>query len=208
MPFITPDLLFHETSSFRHLLITSADDCDVIKTSFELAKLLYKGGESVLWIDGNLGENQPFQMAEDPNLEAVLSEQLPVTQIIQQIEGVSVISGIAKHFLGEQTNIKQQQFLQDLRLLYPNYDKVVLAVNGKNPELQKKWMAETENIYLMFNAKNILLNRTLAWLKENTAKGLIGIGRNDQDVLLSYMRLKEVLGEVPELILDIKKIAP
>ena len=71
-------------------------------------------------------------------------------------------------------------------------------------------MKETENIYLLFNTKNLFLNRTASWLKENEnrAKGLIGIGKNDQEILLAYQRLKEILEDVPELVLDIKKIAP
>ena len=81
---------------------------------------------------------------------------------------------------------------------------------GKIPSCKKKWMQHAENIYLLFNAKNLLLGRTLNWLQENAekAKGLIGIGKNEQDILLGYMRLKEILGNVAELILDIKKIAP
>ena len=210
MPFLDSNFLMDEKSSFSRLLITSADDSDVVTISFELAKLLNKNGNAVLWIDGNLGERNALNTFDNSDLREILSGQLPPTQAIQQIENIFVLTGKSESFLAEQSDIKQCQFLQGLRNLYPNYDKVILSVDGKNPALQQKWMNEAENIYLLFNTKNLLLNRTLAWLKENPlkAKGLIGIGKNDQEVLLSYMRLKEILGDIPELILDIKKIAP
>ncbi len=210
MPFLDSNFLMDEKSSFSRLLITSADDSDVVTISFELAKLLNKNGNAVLWIDGNLGERNALTTFDNSDLREILSGQLPPTQAIQQIENIFVLTGKSESFLAEQSDIKQCQFLQGLRNLYPNYDKVILSVDGKNPALQQKWMNEAENIYLLFNTKNLLLSRTLAWLKENPlkAKGLIGIGKNDQEVLLSYMRLKEILGDIPELILDIKKIAP
>ena len=129
---------------------------------------------------------------------------------LQQVEGISVLTGHAKHFLAECTEIVQQQFILGLKILYPNFDKVILAVKGNNPVLQRKWIKAAENVYLLFHAKNLLLGRTLDFLKENGThtNGLIGVGKNDQDVLLAYARLKEILGNIPELILDIKKIAP
>ena len=113
-------------------------------------------------------------------------------------------------FLAELDEIAQYQFLQDLTRLYPNYDKVILTVDGKNSVLQKKWMQHAENIYLLFHAKNLFFGRTASWLQEypGKANGLIGVGRNEQEVLLAYIRLKELLGDVPELIFDIQKIAP
>ena len=210
MPFIDPNFLFHESQPVQRLLITCADDSDVIKTSFELAKVFQKNGEKILWVDGNLGEHLPASFSDNINLEKVILGQLPLTQAIQQIENISVLTGISKHFLAEVSERQQFQFLQDLRDIYPNFDKIILAVDGKNPTLQKKWMDEAERIYLLFNTKNLFLGRTSAWLQENQKKavGLIGIGKNDQEVLLAYMRLKEIVSEVPELILDIKKIAP
>ena len=210
MSFIDPDFLLDEKTPIQRILMTSADDCDVARISFEFAKLLAQKGGSVLWIDGNLGEKLPEGMPAHPDLEKVLLGQLPLTQILQEVQGISVLTGASEHFLAELNEIKQYQFLQDLGRIYPNFDRVVLSVDGKNPALQKKWMEQAESIYLLFNTKNLLLGRTLNWLQENPskAKGLIGIGKNDQAVLLSYMRLKGILGEVPELILDIKKIAP
>lgn len=208
MPFIDPDFLPCEAQPAKLLLMTSADDSDVTKISFELAKLLEQKGNSVLWIDGNLGEKSPNFGLENPNLEKVILGQLPLTDAIFQIENISVLAGHSKHCLAELPESKQYQFLTDLQDTYPNYDKVILSVDGKNPTLQQKWIQQTDNTYLLFKTKNLLLNRTLAWLKENQAKGLIGLGKNDQEVLLTYMRLKDILGVIPELILDIKKIAP
>ena len=210
MPFIDPNFLPKESQPISRLLITSADDSNVIYTALELAKILEKKENTVLWVDGNLGEQSPSEDFKNQNLERVLSGQLPLTEAIQKIENVSVLAGITHPFLAELSDMQQYRFLQDLKKVYPNFDKVILSVDGKNPVLQKKWMNEAENTYLLFNTKNLLLNRTLAWLKENDhhVNGLIGIGKNDQEVLLAYMRLKEVLGDIPELILDIKKIAP
>ena len=210
MPFIDPDFLFNETQPAERLLFTCADDSDVRKISFEVAKILEKKGNSVFWVDGNLGEKSSKNNSENPNLERVILGQLPLTEAIYKTENIFVLTGEAEHSLAELSESKQYQFLQDLKNIYPNFDKVILSVDGKNPELQKKWVEETADIYLLFSTKNLLLNRTLAWLKENKnkAKGLIGIGKNDQEVLLAYLRLKEILGEIPELILDIKKIAP
>ena len=210
MPFIDTNFLLNDTQPMERLLITCADDSDVMKTSFELAKILAQQGNSVLWVDGNLGE-RPFEnFPENPNLEKVIMGKLPLTEAIFQAENVYILSGKSEHFLAELPPASQYQFLQDLEDTYPNFDKVILSVDGKNPVLQKKWIEETENIYLLFSTKNLLLNRTLVWLKENMlkTKGLIGIGKNDQEILLTYMRLKNLLGEIPELILDIKKIAP
>ena len=210
MPFIDPNFLSEETQPVSRLLITSADDSDVINTSLELAKILAQQGNSVLWVDGNLGEYSLNNNFKNPELERVLLGQVPLTEAIQKIGNISVLTGTAHPFLAELSDMNQYRFLQDLRKVYPNFDKVVLSVDGKNPVLQKKWMNEAESTYLLFNTKNLLLNRTLAWLKENNQRtnGLLGIGKNEQEVLLAYMRLKEVLGKVPELILDIKKIAP
>ena len=210
MPFIDSDFLLDEKKEISRVLITCADDSNVIKNSFELAKVWHAKGCHVLWIDGNLGESLPDGMVAHPDLEKVLLGQLPLTQVLQEVEGISVLTGLSEHFFAELSEIKQYQFLQDLNKIYPNFDKVILSVDGKNPILQKKWMGQAESIYLLFHAKNLLLGRTLTWLQENPLKasGLIGIGKNEQAVLLAYMRLKEILGNVPELILDIKKIAP
>ena len=208
MPFIDPDYLLDETPKTQKILITCADDSNVTKVSFELAKMFHQMGNSVLWINGNLGENTLPNIPNSTELEAVFCGKLPLTHAIQNIEGLSVLTGISKHFLAELSETNQYQFLQDFKKLYPNFDKVVFTVDGKNPILQKKWIEETENTYLLFSTKNLFLNRTANWLNENKADGLIGIGKNDQEILLAYMRLKEILGEVPELILDIKKIAP
>lgn len=210
MPFIDADFLLDERESVRQILITSADDSDVVKTSFELAKILNEKGADTLWVDGNLGEQQPVGCPENPPLEKVIQGQSPLTHAIQQIDGISILTGKSEHFFAEISEIQQYQFLKDLHRIYSLFDKIILSVDGKNPALQKKWMNEAEEIYLLFNSKNLLLNRTLNWLHENAhkTKGLIGIGSNHQSVLLAYMRLREILGELPELILDIKKIAP
>ena len=210
MPFIDSDFLLSEKETIQTLLITSADDSDVIHSSFELAKIFHQKGNTVLWVDGNLGESSPENFTNSQNLERVILGQLPITEAIQEVEGISVLTGHAKIFLAERTEIEQQQFILNLKILYPNFDKVILTVKGNNPILQKEWIDAAENVYLLFRTKNLLLGRTLNWLKENGkhTKGLIGIGKNDQEILLTYMRLKEILGNVPELILDIKKIAP
>ena len=210
MPFIDPNFLSEETQPVSHLLITSADDSNVIDTSLELAKILAQQGNSVLWVDGNLGKKSPSDDFKNPDLNRVLTGQLPLTEAIQKVGNISILAGITHPFLAELSDINQYRFLQDLRKVYLNFDKVVLSVDGKNPVLQKKWMNEAESTYLLFNTKNLLLNRTLAWLEENNHRtnGIIGIGKNEQEVLLAYMRLKKILGEIPDLILDIKKIAP
>ena len=96
MPFIDPALLLDETVPIQRILITSADDCDVIKISFELAKLLNKKGNSVLWVDGNLGEHSLDEGAFNPDLEKVLKGHLPLTQVIQETEGISVLCGLSE----------------------------------------------------------------------------------------------------------------
>ena len=210
MPFIDPAFLLNEDKVFSRLLITSADDSDVVKTSFELAKVFYETDDSILWIDGNLGERLPTGFPENPDLEKVISGQLPLTYAIKKHKNISVITGNTQHFLAELPETGQYQFLQDLRSIYPYFRKIIIAVDGKNPTLQKKWMKEVESAYLLFTCKNLFLGRTATWLDENKhlVKGLIGIGKNDQEVLLTYQRLKEILEEIPELVLDIKKIAP
>ena len=210
MPFIDPSLLLEENNPIQRLLITCADDSNVIDISFELAKIFRDQNQSVLWIDGNLGESTPDFFQTSSDLKRVLSGELPLTQALQTQDKISILAGKSDVFLAELPKHQQYQFLNDLQKLYLNFDKVIFSVNGKNSSLQKKWMKEAQEIYLVFNAKNLFLNRTLTWLKENRTKvkGLIGLGKNDQAVLLAYMRLKEILDEIPELILDIKKIAP
>ena len=210
MPFIDADFLPEQTPPAERLLVTSADDSDVVKASFELAQILAQQGDSVLWVDGNLGEKAFGNEPDNPSLEKVIMGQLPLTEVIYKKENVFVLAGLAKQCLAGLSVSRQYQFLQDLKNIYPNFDKVILSVDGKNPALQQKWIQQTDNVYLLFNTKNLLLNRTLAWLKENLqkTKGLIGIGKNEQEVLLTYIRLKNILGDIPELILDIKKIAP
>lgn len=210
MPFINSDFLFDDEKTVSQVLITCADDSNVIQHSFKLAIFWADKGYNVLWVDGNLGEHPLKDIDSSPDLKKVLQGKLPLTHVLQKVQGISVLAGNTDIRLAELDEMKQYQFLQDLNKIYSNFDKVILAIDGKNPALQKKWMEVTENIYLLFNAKNLLLGRTLNWLEENPtkAKGLIGIGKNEQAVLLSYMRLKEILGKVPELILDIKKIAP
>lgn len=210
MPFIEQAYLIDETEPIQRLLITCADDSNIEPISFELAKFFQKQGQSVLWIAGNLGEKTDTTLPENIDLNRVLSGQVPATQVLQEKEGVFVLTGKADCFLAELSEEMQYQFLQNLKNLYPNFDKVVFAVDGKNLSLQKKWMNEAQEVYFVFHSKNLFLNRTSAWLKENAhlVKGLIGLGKNDQEVLLAYQRLKEILEEVPELILDIKKIAP
>ena len=182
MPFIDKSFLLDETESVNRLLITSADDSNVVNTSFEIAKIFQQKGNSVLWIDGNLGEHLPeIFSVENPDLESVLLGKLPLTHALQKKEGISILTGNSNHFLGELPDIIQYQFLRDLSSIYMNFDKIVFAVDGTNQVLQKKWMKESEDIYLLFNSKNLFLNRTSLWLKENASlvKGLIGIGKND-----------------------------
>lgn len=210
MPFIDPAFLLNDEIPLSRLLITSADDSDVIKTSFELAKVFSKTENPILWVDGNLGERLPTHFPLNPDLEKVISGQLPLTYAIKKHENIFILTGKAEHFLAELPETKQYQFLQDLKNIYPHFQKVIITVDGKNPTLQKKWMKEVESAYLLFNCKNLFAGRTATWLEtnKNLVKGLIGIGKNDQEVLLTYLRLKEILGSIPELILDIKKIAP
>ena len=164
MPFIDPDFLWEEKTPIQILLITCADNSNVVKTAIELAKICHDKGNSVLWVDGNLGENNLKNIYENPTLEKVIQGLVPLTEAIQQINGISVLSGHSKHFLAEQPEVVQQQFISDLKKVYSNFDKIILSVNGKNPALKKKWLNGTENVYALFNAKNLLLNRTASWL--------------------------------------------
>ena len=90
MPFIDPAFLLNEVQPVQRLLITSADDSDVIKTSFELAKAYQKKGEHILWVDGNLGEHTFEKIPQNPDLRKVILGQLPLTEILQQIEDITV----------------------------------------------------------------------------------------------------------------------
>ena len=114
MPFIDSDFLLDEREPISRLLITCADDSDIIKHSFELAKTWKNQGYSVLWVDGNLGEHLPKGMTSNPDLERVLLGQLPLTQVLQEVQGISVLTGLSDHFLAELNEVKQYQFLQDL----------------------------------------------------------------------------------------------
>ena len=99
MPFIDSDFLLSEKKNIQTLLITSAEDTNVTQSSFELAKIFHQKGKSVLWVDGNLGESSPENFPENPNLERVILGQLPITEAIQNVEGISVLTGCTKHFL-------------------------------------------------------------------------------------------------------------
>ena len=93
MPFIDSTFLLNEISPLSRLLITSADDSDVVKTSFELAKAFFKSENSIFWIDGYLGERLPPDFPENPDLEKVISGQLPLTYGILKHKNISVLTG-------------------------------------------------------------------------------------------------------------------
>ena len=72
------------------------------------------------------------------DLQKILSGQSPLTQVLKTMNNISVLTGHASQFLAEADEITQYRFLQDLTEIYPNFDMVILAIDGKNPILQKK----------------------------------------------------------------------
>ena len=107
MPFIDPEFLLDETETVHRLLITSADDSDVVSTALKVAKDLQKKGYNVLWIDGNVGEKTPEGFDDIPELERVILGQLPITHALRKKEKITVLTGKAPQCLAECSEILQ-----------------------------------------------------------------------------------------------------
>ena len=101
------------------------------------------------------------------------------------------------------------QFFSDLQIYEEHFDRVIIAISSQNFHLQQLWLDWTDRTFLFFKNDNLSLEKTVNFLINHAHRvhGLIGTDKNPHETRLAWMRIKKIVPDAPDLILDIKKIA-
>lgn len=205
MPFIDNNFKISTPIQAKRILMTAADDSPVYKAAENLARFLQHQNQNILLIDGDLGNGAN----ENPNLSQVLRDKGAITKAIRKIQNVAVLGGKSDYSLAQTSPCFQLQFLSDLQLYEEHFNRTITAIGPQNVQLQNLWLEWADKTILFFKNNNIFLEKTAEFLSlyKNKISGLIGIDTNLHETRLAWMRIKEIVPETPDLILDIKKIA-
>ena len=205
MPFIDNDFKITTPIQAKKILMTAADQSPIYQETEKLAHFFKNQEQRILCVDGDLGNgNTP-----NPYLNKILQDRGAIAKAIKKIHHLAVLGGKADLSLAEQPNWFQQQFLSDLQLYAQNYDRIIVAIGSQNTQLQNLWLSWADKTFLFFQNENLYLEKTADFLSQHAKKigGLIGVNPNTHETRLAWMRLKKIVPETPDLVLDIKKIA-
>ena len=205
MPFIDNDFKITTSIQVRRILMTTADDSLVYKAAENLAYFLQNQGQSILLVDGDLG-NGPN---ENKPLTKVLDDKAAIAKDVKKMRHLAILGGKSEISLAQNSDVFKKQFLSDLQLYEENYDRTITAIESKNIDLQNLWLTWADKTFLFFQNESLSMEKTAEFLSThpNQICGLIGTNPNPHETRLAWMRLKEVIPDTPELVLDIKKIA-
>ena len=205
MPFIDNNFKITTPIQAKKILMTAADDSPVYKAAENLARFLQNQNQNILLIDGDLGNGTN----ENPNLTQVLRDKGAIPKAIRKVQSLAVLGGKADYSLAQTSACFQSQFLSDLQLYEEHFNRTITAIGPQNVQLQNLWLEWADKTILFFKNNNIFLEKTAEFLSthKNQISGLIGVDSNSHETRLAWMRLKKIVPETPDLILDIKKIA-
>ncbi len=204
MPFTTTSTT-HIKDSDKNFLFLSVDGANILPMSFSVCQFLKENGYTTLLIDGNLGVSTQDEI--DTDLDKVLSDKAAISKAIHTTKGVSYLSGKASHPFATKSKNYQNQFLADLNTLSGNFDKIFAALSSESSNLQELWLSWAEKKYLFFQTENLFLEKTAEFLHNypNQIDGLISLNKNPHLSRLAWIRLKKIIPDLPELIIDIKQ---
>ncbi len=195
-------------SKIKKILFLSLENRPIHSLTVEYARFLQQQSLSPLWIDGNLG-NSDSNKIYDP-LDKMLQDKAAISKTIRRQKDLSILSGKANKTLLNCSKTFQHQFLCDLNTISIHFDKLIVSLMTSDNDFQDLWLSWAESRYLFFSSDNFSLEKTAQFLINCPYKiqGLISTDSNSHQSLLAWIRLKQIVGEVPPLITDIKKIAP
>ena len=206
MPFInnSPQT---ENLSFKNILYLSVDHSDIHSQTVEIAKNYLTQNLNPLWIDGNLGFSDNDKIYTP--LDKMLNDKAAISKAIRKINHLSILSGKATHPLVTLPLNFQQQFISDLSLLSGNFDKMFVSLSSSDTQLQELWLSWADKTYLFFKTENLFLEKTAQFLSDYVSQidALISLNPNPHTSRLAWLRLKKMIPDLPELILDITKAA-
>ena len=205
MPFIDNDFKISPSIQAKRILITTADESPVYRRTENLAQFLQSQNQRILLIDGDLGNGS----VENPNLTNVLHDKAAIPKAIKKINQLSVLSGKADCSLAQNPDSFKMQFFSDLQIYEEHFDRVIIAISSQNFHLQQLWLDWTDKTFLFFQNNNLCVEKTVNFLINHAHQvhGLIGTDENPHETRLAWMRIKKIVPDAPNLILDIKKIA-
>lgn len=205
MPFIDNNFKIISPLEAKRILITTADQSPIYQETEKLAKFLQNQDQRILCIDGDLGNG----VTENPYLDQVLQDKGAIPKAIKKIRHLAILGGKSNLSLAQKPLWFQQQFLSDLQVYEEHYNRMIVAIGSQYTQLQNLWLNWADKTFLFFQNENIFLEKTVEFLinHPNCVYGLIGINTNPHETRLAWMRIKKIVPETPDLILDIKKIA-
>lgn len=205
MPFIDNDFKITPLIQTKRILLTTADEAPVYKATENLAKFLQSQQQRTLLIDGDLGNGT----ADNPELSQVLHDNAALPKAVKHINQLSVLSGKADTSLAQNSQSFKMQFFSDLQIYEELFDRVIIAISSQNTHLQQLWLDWTDKTFLYFKNDNLSMEKTVNFLINHTHQihGLIGSDKNPHETRLAWIRLKQIVPDAPDLILDIQKIA-
>ena len=205
MPFIDNNFKITNSIQAKRILMTTADQSPIYQETEKLARFLQNQEQRILCVDGDLGNG----IAENPNLTQVLQDKGAIPKAIKKIRHLSILGGKAEQSLAQTPNYFQQQFLSDLQIYEEHFHRIIVAIGSQNTDLQNLWLSWVDKTFLFFQNENIFLEKTAEFLIQHPKQvyGLIGISPNPHESRLAWMRLKQIVPQTPDLILDITKIA-
>ncbi len=205
MPFIDNDFKITPPIRSKRILLTTADEAPIYKATESLAIFLQSHQQRTLLIDGDLGNGT----VENPELSQILHDKGGLPKAIKRINHLSILSGKADTSLAQNSESFKMQFFSDLQIYEELFDRVIIAISSQNIHLQQLWLDWTDKTFLYFKNDNLSLEKTVNFLTNHTHQihGLIGTDKNHHETRLAWMRLKKIVPDAPDLILDLKKIA-
>ncbi len=205
MPFIDNNFKITAPIQSKRILMTTADQSPIYQETEKLARFLQHQEQRILCVDGDLGNG----VAENPYLNQVLQDKGAITKAIKKIKQLSILGGKSELSLAQQPQWFQQQLLSDLQFYEENFSRIIVAIGSQNIQLQKLWLSWADKTFLFFQNENIFLEKTAEFISKYKEKinGLIGVDSNPHETRLAWMRLKKIIPETPDLIVDITKIA-
>ena len=205
MPFIDNNFKITAPIQAKRILMTTADESPIYQEMESLAHFLKNQEQHILCVDGDLGNG----LKENDALNKVLQDKGAIPKAVQKTHHLAVLGGKSNQTLAQSSDSFKMQFLADLQLYEEQFDHVIVAIGSHNTQLQELWLKWTNTTFLFFKNENLSLERTANFLTKYSHKinGLIGISKNLHETRLAWMRLRKIIPETPDLILDIKKIA-
>ncbi len=127
MPFITP-VQNPNTSQKIYVLSGEKGTKALAETTFHFAKHFLESQKKVLVFDALLGlKNLPIHLNNAEKIANVLAGVLPLTELIQNENGVDIIAGESTTNLNALSSAAQRKIKADLLLLSKAYDVLIIC---------------------------------------------------------------------------------